>query len=49
VRIVVNGVDGASTEYGFDNQRENQPIADERFRFSPPPGVELIETEELAP
>ena len=48
-RIVVNDVDGASTEYRFDNQRENQPIADERFRFSPPAGVELIETEELAP
>lgn len=48
-RIVVNEVDGASTEYRFDNQRENQPIADERFRFVPPPGVELIETEELTP
>jgi len=48
-RIVVNGVDGGSTEYRFDNQRENQPIADERFRFSPPAGVALIETEELAP
>jgi len=48
-RIVVNEVDGASTEYRFDNQRENQPIADERFRFAPPPGVELIETEDLTP
>jgi outer membrane lipoprotein carrier protein len=48
-RIVVNEVDGASTEYRFDNQRENQPIADERFRFSPPAGVELIETEGLTP
>ena len=48
-RIVVNEVDGASTEYRFDNQRENQPIADERFRFSAPAGVELIETEELTP
>ena len=48
-RIVVNEVDGASTEYRFDNQRENQPIADERFHFAPPPGVEVIETEELAP
>jgi outer membrane lipoprotein-sorting protein len=46
---VVNEVDGSSTEYRFGNQRENLPIADQRFRFSPPPGVELIETEGLAP
>ncbi|MGO9440642.1 MAG: outer membrane lipoprotein chaperone LolA [Terriglobales bacterium] len=49
VRMVVNEVDGSSTEYRFGNQRENQPIADQRFRFSPPPGVELIETEDLTP
>ena len=48
-RMVVNEVDGSSTEYRFGNQRENQPIADQRFRFSPPPGVELIETEGLTP
>lgn len=48
-RMVVSEVDGASTEYRFGNQRENLPIADQRFRFSPPPGVELIETEDLTP
>jgi len=48
-RMVINEVDGASTEYRFGNQRENLPIADQRFRFSPPPGVELIETEDLTP
>jgi len=47
--IVVNEVDGATTEYRFGNQRENQPIANQRFHFSPPAGVELIETEELTP
>ena len=49
VRMVVNEVAGSSTAYGFDNQRENQPIADQRFHFSPPPGVEVIEAEDLNP
>ena len=48
-RMVVNEVDGSSTEYRFGSQRENLPIADQRFCFSPPPGVELIETEGLTP
>jgi len=49
VRMVINEVDGSSTEYHFGNRRENQPIADQRFRFSPPPGVEVIEAEGLTP
>lgn len=49
VRMMVNEVDGSSTEYSFANRRENQPIADQRFRFSPPPGVEVIEAEDLTP
>jgi outer membrane lipoprotein carrier protein len=48
-RMLVNEVDGSSTEYSFANQRENQPIADQRFRFSPPTGVEVIKAEDLAP
>jgi outer membrane lipoprotein carrier protein len=49
VRMVVDEVDGASTEYRFGNQRDNQPIADQRFHFSPPPGVEVIEAQDLTP
>jgi len=49
VRMVVSEVDGSSTEYRFGNQRQNQPIADQRFSFSPPPGVEVINAEDLAP
>jgi outer membrane lipoprotein carrier protein len=49
VRMVANEVDGASTAYRFGNQRENQPVADKRFHFSPPPGVEVIEAENLNP
>ena len=48
-RMVANEVDGSSTEYSFGNQHENQPIADQRFHFSPPPGVEVIDAEGLAP
>ena len=48
-RMVVNEMDGATTEYSFSNQRENLPVADQRFRFSPPAGVEVIEAEGLTP
>ena len=44
-RIVIEEVDGATTEYRFSQQKENLAIGDERFRFSPPPGVETIEGE----
>ncbi len=48
-RILVHEVDGSTTEYRFTSLRENQPIADQRFRFSPPPGVETIEARDVAP
>jgi outer membrane lipoprotein carrier protein len=48
-RMVINEVDGSSTEYRFANQRQNQPIPDQRFRFSAPAGVEVIEARDLAP
>jgi outer membrane lipoprotein carrier protein len=44
-RIVIEEVDGATTEYRFSQQKENPAIADDRFRFSPPPGVETVEGE----
>jgi outer membrane lipoprotein carrier protein len=42
-RIVIEEVDGSVTEYRFDQQRENVEASDQQFRFSPPPGVELVE------
>jgi outer membrane lipoprotein carrier protein len=42
-RIVLNGVDGSVTEYRFADQKADVPVADQQFRFSPPPGVEVIE------
>jgi chaperone LolA len=45
VRITLTDVDGATTEFRFANLKENLDLADERFRFTPPPGVETVEGE----
>jgi outer membrane lipoprotein carrier protein len=44
-RILVEEVDGSVTEYRFSGQKENLRISDDRFRFTPGPGVETIEGE----
>jgi outer membrane lipoprotein carrier protein len=44
-RILIDEVDGSTTEYRFTEQKENVGIGDERFRFTPPPGVETIDSE----
>ena len=41
-RIVVEGTDGSVTEFRFLQQKENVQIADTRFKFVPPPGVEVV-------
>jgi len=41
-RLVVEQEDGATVEYRFSEAKENVAIADSQFRFSPPPGVEVI-------
>jgi outer membrane lipoprotein-sorting protein len=43
--IVMDEVDGSTTEYRFSDEKENQAIPDERFHFSPPPGTETVEGE----
>ena len=45
VRLVVDGADGSTTEYRFEDEMENQEIADRQFQFNPPPGVQVIEEE----
>ncbi|HLZ40024.1 MAG TPA: outer membrane lipoprotein chaperone LolA [Candidatus Sulfotelmatobacter sp.] len=45
VRLIVEAVDGSSTEYQFSDQKENVPIADARFQFRPPAGTEVVEGE----
>ncbi len=47
VRIVAREVDGSTTEFRFSEQKENLPISDARFRFSPPPGVGTIQADEM--
>lgn len=46
-RILAHEVDGSMTEFRFSNQKENVPVADGRFRFTPPAGVETIQAEGL--
>src|SRR6516164_8218580 len=41
-RIVVEEMDGSVTEFRFLQQKENVQIADARFKFVPPPGVEVV-------
>ena len=45
VKIVIEGVDGASTEYRFADQKEDVAVADGRFAFKPPAGTEVVEGE----
>ena len=42
-KIVIEQVDGATTEYLLSEMEENHPQADARFQFTPPPGVETVE------
>jgi len=44
-RIVIDDVDGSSTEYRFSDQKENVVIPEGRFQFSPPAGTEIVEGE----
>lgn len=43
VRLVIQGVDGASTEYRFLDQKEDVAVGDGRFGFKPPAGTEVVE------
>jgi outer membrane lipoprotein-sorting protein len=43
VRIQFEEADESVTEYRFSEEKENGAVSDQRFRFVPPPGVEVIE------
>ncbi len=47
-RIVIEEADGSTTEFRFQNQKENVQLSDQRFKFAPPPGVETIEVTQAA-
>jgi outer membrane lipoprotein-sorting protein len=42
-RIVIQEVDGASTEYRFAGMKEDVAIGDGRFEFKPPAGTETVD------
>ena len=46
-RIVIEEVDGSTTEFRLSNQREDVPLADAKFQFHAPPGVEMIQAEDV--
>jgi outer membrane lipoprotein carrier protein len=46
-RIVIEEMDGSTTEFRFANLKEDQVVSDDRFRFKIPAGVETIESAEL--
>jgi len=48
-RIVIEEVDGTRTDFAFTNIQENAAIADTQFRFTPPPGTEIVESTQIQP
>ena len=42
-RILIEEVDGSVTEYRFSGQKEDVAVADSRFQFAAPGGVEVID------
>lgn len=48
-RIYIEELDGSTTEFRFREQKENVQVADQRFKFRPPQGVEVMEAKELEP
>lgn len=48
-RIVIEELDGSTTEFRFRNQRENVEVAEGQFQFKPPAGVEVMAATELSP
>jgi len=49
VRISLEELDGTYTEFRFSNQKGNVPLPEKLFKFSPPPGVEVMESKDLEP
>jgi outer membrane lipoprotein carrier protein len=47
VRMTIDEVDGSVTEFQFLDQHENVNVIEQRFRFSPPAGVEVVDAEDL--
>lgn len=48
-RIRIEEVDGSVTEFLFEDIQENVAVKAVLFRFTPPPGVEVIQAENVGP
>jgi len=44
-RLVIDEVDGSTTDYRFSDSKENVEIPAGRFEFAPPAGTEIVEGE----
>jgi outer membrane lipoprotein carrier protein len=44
-RLRIQGVEGSRQEFVFRGERLNVPVADARFRYVPPAGIEVVEVE----
>ncbi|HXP88086.1 MAG TPA: outer membrane lipoprotein chaperone LolA [Bryobacteraceae bacterium] len=43
-RLVVKEQDNSLLDYTFDGEKTNLPVPDAMFRFTPPPGVEFVDS-----
>lgn len=48
VRVLIQQPGDVTTEFRFGNWQENIPIAEAKFHFEPPPGVEIVDEDKLA-
>ena len=48
-RIHIEELDGSTTEFLFRDLQENVVVKPDLFRFSPPPGVEVVESQSVEP
>ena len=46
-RLSVKGQDGSATDYIFENEKKNVPFSDAMFRFAPPAGVEVVDSDKV--
>jgi len=46
--ITIDEADGSTTQFRLVEQKQNVPLADSRFHFTPPPGVETVEATEIS-
>jgi outer membrane lipoprotein carrier protein len=48
-RIVMEELDGSRTEFRLENQQQDIGVSDAEFRFRPPVGVEVLQSNQLEP